>query len=396
MPFLINKNINIFPKQDKFIFFLYSLYFLLKPFYLWNSGLPQISDFVMVLLILVYLIKKNFRISLNSNAKKFLITGLIFVSYVIFVNLIWLLILNNSKTFIQMSIFYMYNFILAVLVVALYTEYKNKLIEITYKAALVSVFIQMIMYLVEGGFSGGRMTGGFNNPNQLGYYSLLIACIIMFSSQVIKVQAKYLVLGIISSLILVLSSLSKAAILSYVGMLIFFLFSKNSNIKFKRNFLLIVLFIAAISTYVYKTTDIIQESQLLLSVQGRLESIGGSSDDSLEGRGYLRITEYPEHLLFGSGEGDYSRFTTLNGMEFHSTLGNILVSYGFIGLIIFVSFIILALGQNKQVSWYIILFIMIYGLTHNGARNGMLWILFALTASQINFQKKEKSGGEFL
>jgi hypothetical protein len=397
MPDLEKGKKNKYSNQDNFIFILYSLYFILKPFYLWSSGLPQIADFILVFLIVIYLVKKDFRITVISNAKKFINIGLILVTYIVIVNLIWLLVLNSSNTFILASIFYIYNFTIAVIVVSLYSDYKNKLIEVTYKATLISIFIQMILYMVGGGFTGGRMTGGFNNPNQLGYYSLLVACFIMFSSQVVKVQAKYLVLGIIFSMILVLSSLSKAAIISYFGLLLFFLIAKNSNQKFKRNFLVIVLFITGISTYVYNTTDIIQESRLLQSVQGRLEGIGNDSDDSLQGRGYLRITEYPKSLLFGAGEGDYSRFKTLNGMEFHSTLGNIQVSYGLIGLLIFLAFIFLALGKNKQASWYIILFIMIYGLTHNGIRNSMFWILIALTASQINSlkSKQEEAGRKF-
>jgi hypothetical protein len=40
----------------------------------------------------------------------------------------------------------------------------------------------------------------------------------------------------------------------------------------------------------------------------------------------------------------------------------------------------IALYKDAFQSWYIIAFIMAYGLTHNGIRNSFFWILLALIA----------------
>lgn len=370
------------------ILYLYGLYFILKPFYFWSSGLPQISDFILVFLMFVFFIKKRFRISFKVEAKNFIIAGLLFVSYIVLINLTWALILGSTSSFLKSPLFYIYNFFVSLLVIVLFTEYKEKLFKITYKAVIISVFIQILMYVINGGYTGGRMTGGFNNPNQLGYYSLLVMSILMFLSNRINVKVKWFILAIFSSLLLLFASLSKAAIVSSFGLIFFFILSKNNNKKFKRRIISIFVLLILVLTFVYQTTNIIQENQLLQSVQQRINGIGKDSDDSPEGRGYNRITDYPQYWIFGSGEGELIRFGI--EMEFHSTLGNIQVSYGIIGLILFLSILYLSLRNDGFKSWYIIAFIMIYGLTHNGIRNSMLWILLSLVLMEASPSESKK------
>ena len=48
------------------------------------------------------------------------------------------------------------------------------------------------------------------------------------------------------------------------------------------------------------------------------------------GRGYNRIFEM-DHFVFGMGEGGYDRFSSLNGMEAHSSYVTLFVSYGVVG-----------------------------------------------------------------
>lgn len=374
--------------KDKIVFYLYSLYFILNPFYFWKSGLPQIADFIMVLLMIVYITNSGLKISFNSKSAGFLKTGLFFAIWVIIVNLSWSLFLQ-SDSFIFPTLFYVYNFLVATLVVSLHSQYKEKIIEITYKAVLISVIIQIANFFISGGFAGRRMTASFNNPNQLGYYSLLIISFLIFSSYHKKISMKWFIVGLISSTVLSFASLSKAAIVSFIGLITFFLFSKNQNKRFKRNFIITVLLIFLIIGIVYNTTEIIQDNPLINSVQKRLQSIGNDSDDSLEGRGYDRIFEYPEYWLFGAGEGEFTRFKNQR-MEFHSTLGNIQVSYGLVGTVLFIIFMLLALKNDNCKSWYILLSLMTYGLTHNGIRNSLLWILLALMVSYQKIPHKEK------
>lgn len=378
-----------YSKKDKVIFLLYYLYFILIPFYLWESGLPQIADFIMILLVAVYSFAKGFKFSFRN--KNIAIIGLVFVAYIVIVNSIWTMIIPTSSRFLISSTFYIYNYIVVIVVMALYNDYGKKLIKITFKALLTSLIIQVGMYLIGGGFGGGRITGNFNNPNQLGYYGLVALAILMFSSNKVDLRIRWFVLSIIAAITLVFASLSKAAIISSVCMTAVFIFSGNQNRKFKRGIILTVIAASVFGVAMYKTTTIIQDSQLISSVETRINAIGRDSDDSIAGRGYSRIKNFPQYWVFGAGEGEYTRFGFgTQNMEFHSTLGNIQVSYGLIGTVLFVSIFLIALKNDRFRSWYILAFIFAYGMTHNGVRESMLWVLLALMASCSSVSEKNK------
>jgi len=378
--------------MDKYIFSLYYIYFILKPFYFWDSGLPQISDIIMTILILLYGLHKNFSFRIQENAKKFLMICLLFITYIVVINLVWVLLLGTPDRFILNSLIYVYNFFIVVFIVFLYAEYKEKLVEVTYKSALASVFIQFFFFIVSGGFSGARMTAGFNNPNQLGYYSLLIVSILIYASSKIKVKVKWFILGILASIVLALSSLSKSAIISLIGLMLFYfvfrVFPKISKNKFNFRQSLVVLSILLVLVLIYNTTNLLQESTLIQSVEKRIASTGVESDDTPEARGYNRIIEYPQYWIFGAGEGMYRRFGDHQDREFHSTLGNIQVSYGLIGTILFMMLLVIALRNDRYKSFYIILFLLLYGIAHNGIRNSLFWLLVALIASNTTIIRK--------
>lgn len=370
---------NPYSFMDNLIFLFYTIYFILSPFYFWKSGIPQIADFIMVALILVYFSVNKLEISIYSGVKKFLLVGIFFVTYIVIINLIWSLFLQRVDELLLAIFYYVYNFLIVVFVISLFSVYREKIIVLTYKATLFSVLLQLVMLFVNGGFTGGRMAGSFNNPNQLGYYALLIASLLIFTSNLIKTKTLFLIIGLTSSMILVLVSLSKAAILSMLGLFMFFLITRSRNIRLKKQLRMTMLTVTVLLGIIYNTTTVIQNNQLYNSVQDRLNSIGQAEDDSLDGRGYYRITDYPEYWIFGAGEGHYSRFGNIVG-EFHSTLGNVQVSYGLFGSLLFIIFILMALKNDRYQSWYILFFLMTYGLTHNGIRDSSFWILLALMA----------------
>lgn len=371
---------------EKIILFLYAMYFIMNPFYLWSSGLPQIADFLLIISMILYLFSLRFKLSIGKHQKSLLMMGLLFVVWIILVNSVWMLKLQVTDRFILSTLFFIYNYMVFLYTMLLANKYGEYLVKIIYAAVIISLIIQLIMYFSQGGFVGGRQTGSFNNPNQLGYYALLMMSFLMFSSSRINVKIRWHLFAIFTSIIFVFSSLSKAAILSGIGLLVFYIFANSSNRRFKKKIIIVALILSVIAGIIYSTTNIIQDNQLINSVQRRIDGIGNDSDDSLEGRGYYRIYEYPEYWLFGAGEGMYSRFRH-QSMEFHSTLGNIQLSYGIIGTLLFISIMIMALKRDKYKSWYILVFVMAYGLTHNGIRNSLLWILLALMTFNIKEQR---------
>ena len=361
---------------DRIILFMFCLYFVLKPFYFWSSGLPQISDGVLLLMIVFYIIKNRFRIRLYRISLKFICTSLGFVLYILSINTVWSLILNGNLEFFTTSAFYLYNFLASLMVLMLHHEYQDVFYKYIYKSILISIFVQLAIYLVSGGFDGTRALAFFNNPNQLGYHNLLMLGFLIMISQRQKLKIWLFISSVIATLILCLSSLSKAAIIAYLGMLVYFLLMKIVTKAFdKKIFIYLSIIMLILSMIYYFNGETITSNKLYASVMYRISTIGSDKDDNLSGRGYGRLTSYPQYLALGSGEGEFLRFGY--DIEFHSTLGNILMSYGIIGLFLYLASTMFAIKNNRCKDAYIVFFIFLYGLTHNGIRNTLLWMLVA-------------------
>lgn len=366
--------------QDRLILFLYSLFIILTPFYFWKSGLPQVADIIMVVLFLVYILSHKAVFRRPIDLKPLVRIGSFFVAHIVIVNAVWTLLLGSTSSFWLSTVFYIYNFLVFLLIISLSCDYRSRLIEVTFKSTVASLVVQFIMYVGGGGFSGGRMVVGFNNPNQLGYYALLTASLLMFSSKRVKVRFHWFIIGIFVSAVLCFASLSKAAIVSYFGLVVSHIILQHPNKQFKRRLIVFLLLASVAGGIILQYSDgLLLSNPLISAVQRRIMSIGHDSDDSLEGRGYDRIWKHPEYWIFGAGEGEYYRFGV--GMEFHSTLGNLQVSYGILGLGLFLIMLFLIMRHDRYQNAYIILFLMMYGLTHNGIRNTLLWILLGLLAT---------------
>lgn len=384
------QEVNKHSLYDRVVFLLYTMYFVFAPFYFWTSGLPQISDLILVLLVVFYAIKKNMNFRYLIETRLFLMIGLTFVAYLTCVNLTWTMILNVSGDMGVRSLFYLYNFLCSALAVILYTDYRERILEVTNRAVLMSVAIQVIVFLFGGGFTGARMTGNFNNPNQLGYYALMVASIQIYVSCSKKTSTRSVIMGLVLSFVLVIASLSSTAIVSYMGQLVLFTLTKNRRKRRKYQSVMTGVFFLAAIAFVCMAFPI-RDSKMIQSLETRARTVEGKLSHIVQERGYDRIAEYPEYWLFGAGEGEYLlRFGQTK--EFHSTLGNIMVSYGIFGLLLFLLFMYLALKNDRFKSWYIVISVMLYGLTHNGIRNSMLWMLLGLLSTGASSMDESKKG----
>ena len=131
------------------------------------------------------------------------------------------------------------------------------------------------------------------------------------------------------------------------------------------------------------------ETSIFQNVTNRIGSIGQQDDDSFSSRGYDRIWEFPQYLLFGAGEGAYDRFRRWDNQEFHSTFGTILFSYGLVGSTFFVWWM-LKLYRVSGIHYFAYLFPpVLYGVAHQGLRFSLLWLLLAFLgiAGQTRLQR---------
>ena len=177
----------------------------------------------------------------------------------------------------------------------------------------------------------------------------------------------YQVLFYVFGLYLAALSLSKAALVSFAFLLIWHIIKKP---------LKLIIVASLLAGFIVFGGEL----EIVQNVENRIANIGQQSDDSAESRGYGRIFAHPEYLIFGAGERGLDRFPG-EDHELHSTLATIVFSYGAIGSTIFLLMIfqIWTISGMRTIIYLGPPFL--YGLTHQGFRFSLLWILFAVLAA---------------
>ncbi|MTI71805.1 MAG: hypothetical protein FH751_16270 [Firmicutes bacterium] len=346
------------------------LFFLLKPFYLFKSGMPQMADILMIFIFLITFFKK---IKITDKEKNLIVWNLLFVVYIFIVNGVWALILKGELELIKQSVYYLYNFLVLITIIALYENKGNKFLKVIFNSIFVSSLLQFIILLFKDSTEMRRYLY-FNNPNQLGYFSLLsIAICLVINYKLDKKINVYPLIGI--NLILIVASLSRGAFIGAILMVItYIILSINKRNFLKIYFLVIIIFVILISiVYLELEIDTFKHYRYF-----KFRVFNLDYDDNLSYRGYDRFINHSNYLILGAGEGVYKRFNSKLLGEVHSVLVNILFSYGIIGFIMFLNIIYISIYKVKFKRFHPLIYVFIYNMVHNGIRHSMFWILLAL------------------
>ena len=359
--------------------FLWSLYILLFPIYIFKSGVPQPGDILVVLLApAVFLTGSN---RLFPAAILPVRAILLFTGYMLLVNLTWTVALDayalSTKTgFLITPTYYIYNVILFLIALVMYRRYRERFLWLTLQLTLVSVSLQVFIsfFFSRGGIRGEVL---FNNPNQLGYFAVLSASILCYGRRQLGLGTVPATIGLLASGYLSLLSSSKAAlgataILIIVGLL--------SNPRFVVVSVLGALLLLVSSSKVDEAMD-----------RMRTRFATDETAGFFEERGYDRIMNHKEHWFFGAGEGGYKRFkhtTVIGSHELHSSGGTIFFSYGFIGTWLFALFCWRVVRRARPRYVLMLLPAIAFGLTHQGLRFTLLWVLLALFVSLKDYEQR--------
>jgi len=366
-------------KKVKIEYILLITFILMSPFYFSPSGLPQIADFFAAFMIIAYFIKNNFKIYVEKNNPFNLL--FFFVFWTLLVNLLWTLKLGNTSIVIY-SIYYLYN-CLFIYILYLLTKKNIDVFSIIYKSVSFTLILQFLLSFLVVDFTGFRQNIFFNNPNQLGYFGLCSLTILLYLSEYYKLNKFLFTISLLSGIYIIAISLSNAAMLSAILLLIihFFRYIKKA-LKYLSFFILVFLVIMLF----------IPEDSLINTVTNnvylRITGIPNEPDASLAARGYDRIINHPEYWFVGAGEGNFYRFDSLINGEMHSSWGTIFFGYGIVGMFIFLLFLINVFKYKKNFFYFIPVFF--YGLTHQGLRSTYLWLIFLIfiTFKEIKFDRK--------
>lgn len=353
------------------------IFIVLFPFYLWKSGLPQVSTFFMALALVRAVVSGQVSPTNGRGAIKLLS---LFVAYACIVNLAWtpaaiLSDYGHAPPFIY-AIFYVFNLAVFSYASVTFRQLRRRDIRALAFLTLTSVAIQVAASVFVADKSETRQAIFFNNPNQLGYYALICGTILAVLAKKEKSVFWISVLGVFLTLYLSAISLSKAAMLGTAGLLVIFSFAKPKKVL---PLILLAIFLAG---------PRLSQTSVVEKAESRLNDLGQANDDNASGRGYDRLWLYPEHLVLGAGEGGYDRFPLTFPGEIHSSFGTVLFSYGLPGLALFSAFLASICLASGWIGTVFVLPSLAYGVTHMGLRFVIFWILLALLSEYARVGKR--------
>ena len=357
------------------LLYAWFLFFVINPFLLFGSGLPQPADWIMSLIFMyIFFTGIGPQPGLQNDLVR---KHRMFVIYVTVVNTLWFFFIDQTQekrfpTFLH-SFFYIFNFLVLRSVLILSRSFKKEFLTYTAYAIGLGITLQAVLAVLTGN-TGSRNALYFNNPNQLGYYALLSGSLFIYIVRHIKFPTPFQLITYFSFFFITLLSSSKAALAGSI--ILISLAIVNQGLFSFKQFIVLAL---AVGIGVYFVLQEGLGSQLFDYSVNRFEMIGQDKDDSYEGRGYDRIINDPEYLVMGAGEGGYYRFNTLlEAGEIHSSFGTLLFCYGVIGFFLFFRFLFAIFKGSSffELLYFIPLFA--YSITHQGLRDTLFWVFLAV------------------
>lgn len=359
-----------------------TIYMTLKPFYLFSSGLPQISDMFLFAATIVLLLRERGKLQIPGRYTLWIMIFIGTLVFQTFVQTVWWTKTQDNSMMLYLA-YYVFNFVASVLCIYIGSRIGvEKLKRSLCLGCFLSIIVTAIGIVTQSRYHGIRSTGFFNNPNQLGYYALLVLTIIaLFPKTLPKWQnAIILVVAIWANVV----SLSKASIVGLAGLAVCYAIWGSKNKTLRRiviqTLVLIILF-GSIYWLLFSNSSFVAGNETLSFLRRRILRITAENDSSLTtGRGYDRVWELSYHFLWGKGEGAYERFKVMPGYEVHATFINTLVSYGLVGFAAYLYLMVKPVFRRGETVRNLACFsgLFLYFFTHNGLRNTLLWILIAV------------------
>lgn len=360
---------------------LWSLMILLVPFYVFDSGVPQPADWIGFALLPILV--KGWNGRLAPALVKPLKSLIIFIAYVFLVNVAWSFVLftfsiNAKEGFLMAPSFYLFNGMMFFTFLLMFQRYGEFLLWLTARLVLASVFVQVMFgFALRGAL--GRSTVMFNNPNQLGYYALLSACIVLLAQKRLRLTTIQVTTGLAAASYLALLSASKAALASISALGIALMISKVRTI---------VMVALVFAVLIFTDNPF---SHAIERAQDRIEN--DESYGLIEERGYDRVAAFPEYWMVGAGEGAYRRFkdvSRIGSHELHSSMATLFFCYGIVGVTLFAIFLWGVIAGSGLRAWVIVGAAFAYGMTHQGLRFRLLWVLLGMVCALKEIEANER------
>ncbi len=381
------------------------LYWILKSFYINESGGLQIGDYVFVLSFLIFL-AEHYSIlikdgqALYQKDKYFLI----FIVFAALINLICILVCMDTSFFMPI-LFFVFNFLVIIEFrgLALNERFIRNFAYVTF----LCILVQFIVYFTGLGrwYDGERYMGTFNDPNQLAFFVMSRFFILYLIFNHIRGKRKFLAtlvwMALAMTLFLVIKSASTGMLLGIVSFaavyLIVFCYKCFKDTKktglfifiFGGVFIFAGLFVLGGDRLL--NLNILGGEYISERLIGKINSIFSQNgiEQFIYDRNLQAFFEKPYYILFGSGEGGWERFLDVARLgELHSTVLGLLFYYGIVPFTILTIWAVKNLRYMKSSDACVYIALFIEMLTLINHRQSSLWIIFILPG--VMFYLKEK------
>lgn len=349
---------------------LLSIGLFFSQFYTWSSGLPQVSHIVIVLSILFYISRYH---SVNISDSKYL---LVFVIYSSLINLIWFFINGFDISYLISSIYWIFNYIFFVTCINIDKNHINRFFNLTLRVITLSYLIEIIIWILGLGRYefNPRYNGLFNDPNQMAFW-ILSTCAIYIYLSINKLKTIFVYS---MALFLILSTLSRSGMLGFSFLTLALIIKQPGSLKKK-----IFLFLFFLALF-FSLIAVLIHYGFFDSIIFRFESGLEERDSQSESRGFNAIANFPEMLITGSGQGNYSRFIS-TGNEIHSTWLGIVFYYGVVGASLFFIFLFKIYNRLSIADKIIFFSPMLYGFFTYSARTIIFWFVISVFSLAIKY-----------
>lgn len=361
----------------QFVLFLWATHLALLPVYVFDSGKPQPSHFLLlVTLVATWMLSTptlssarksdGLRAMIRAKSRMLLTIFAVFVGYMSLVNSTWALLLSSFEPLVAIS-YQAFNLLVVYVACKLAATDYREFARYTYLGFLSAMLLITGSLALGGVSSATRESGLFNNPNQLAYFCLS-TCMVMYMAERLRIASpswSRIVIGL--ACFACGLSQSRAGVVCCVAILLACMLDGSGRRgRGSVSKLMIGVMVALMFVVTFSGLD------LMGKIEERQERTSAMAISEFEARGYDRILAHPEYLLLGAGEGENKRFGGLLagiGGELHSSLGTLVFCYGVIGFIIYSTLWFQMVTASP--GWLLklcALMPIVYALTHNGLR----------------------------
>jgi len=367
--------------------------FAFIPLYIFPSGSLQPVDFFILFIVILSLFKiTNERLILLRE----LASLLPFILWVMLIQLSYFAFNVDDIGYLKKAAEMVYLFTLTCGFLIVFRAICGKQsINFVYFGIIISL---LLIFVVPGNpdTQGVRLSFSFNNPNQLGYFAIMLLSyhIIIHNNKDIinngyggKVCKIFIYVSFIFAHIFVLLSLSKSAI-GAILMLDYYIFSKQLKLKF---IAIIITILAVLVVLMLFCLPQIARDRILSSSDYLTQRMNMTKVEDRYYRNMGRLVfKHDWQVITGIGIG--YRQNIEDNAEIHNTYLMILRAYGVIGVLLFCFwfFKIIMMSRRIEGGVFITTALLLYNIFHYGLRSRSLWIFLAFLIVLISMLPNKK------